>query len=51
VWPEEGPRDRDSSGHRSGRDPDPDAITDGVDQPTKWSSDTFPYLAEMNGLF
>lgn len=30
---------------------DPDAITDGVDQPTKWSVDTFPYLAEMNGLF
>lgn len=29
---------------------DPDAITDGVDQATKPSVDTFPYLAEMNGL-
>ncbi len=30
---------------------DRDALTDGVDQPTRWSTDTFPYLAEMNGIF
>ena len=28
---------------------DADAITDGVDQATKKSTDTFPYLADMNG--
>jgi hypothetical protein len=29
---------------------DADALTDGVDQATQPSSDTFPYLAEMNGI-
>lgn len=28
---------------------DDDTLTDGVDQPTQKSADTFPYLAEMNG--
>lgn len=29
---------------------DADALTDGVDEATKPSTDAFPYLAEMNGL-
>jgi hypothetical protein len=29
---------------------DDDALHDGVDAPTKWSSDTFPYLADPNGI-
>jgi hypothetical protein len=29
---------------------DTDAFHDGVDQATQPSTDTFPYLAEMNGL-
>lgn len=27
---------------------DAEAITDGVDRPTKWSTAEFPYIAEMN---
>ena len=29
---------------------DPEAIGDGVDAPTQWSTDTFPYLADLNGF-
>jgi hypothetical protein len=29
---------------------DDNALSDGVDHATKQASDTFPYLAELNGL-